>query len=188
MELFTGATTTNKLYNNNGVLSFNGSAVAPTNLQFPYTDGSRNQVLETDGSGNLQWVDNHDIYITTNPLHDTYNGVGYTDIIKSFSEEYVFMEYVELNTKRYVYLVKNNNKRQIWRYDIDTTDYIQVAWGTDTTDTNMGGIPYGGLSAGYVGTSRFFHISSIKFSKYDNYLYIGNDDYTYQFVSSPPPG
>ena len=31
------------------VFSFNGQAVAPTNLVFPYTDGSANQVLETDG-------------------------------------------------------------------------------------------------------------------------------------------
>ena len=174
LELFTGATTTNKLYNDNGVLSFNGSAVAPTNLQFPYIDGSRNQVLETDGSGNLQWVDNHDIYITTNPLHDTYNGIGYTGIIKSFSEQYTLMAYAELNAKRYIYTVKGNG-REIWRYDIDTTSYIQVAGGTDTTDN---GNPYTGLSAGYVGTSRFFLISDIKFSKYDNYLYIGNDDYS----------
>ena len=171
LQLFTGATTTNKLYNDNGVLSFNGSSVAPTNLVFPYADGSRNQVLETDGSGNLQWVDNHDIYITPNPLHDTYNGIGYTDIISDLTHGIKFMTYAKLNNKRYVYTV-STDLRQIWRYDLDTTDYIQVAGGTDTID---GGSPVQGHADGYVGTSRFFLISDMKYSPYDNNIYIGNN-------------
>ena len=171
LQLFTGATTTNKLYNDNGVLSFNGSSVAPTNLDFPYADGSRNQVLETDGSGNLQWVDNHDIYITPNPLHDTYNGIGYTDIISDLTHGIKFMTYAKLNNKRYVYTV-STDLRQIWRYDLDTTDYIQVAGGTDTID---GGSPVQGHADGYVGTSRFFLISDMKYSPYDNNIYIGNN-------------
>ena len=172
LELFSGATTTNRLYNDGGVLSFNGQAVAPTNLVFPQYDGSANQVMETDGSGNISWVTNHNIYITKNPNHDGYQGHGYTNSLKSFgsNSEGIFT-YVKLGTKRYVYYTSNST-RNIRRYDMDTDNDVLVAGGTDTTYNNS---PAPGQTDGFGTNVKFVMILALKYNDYDNYIYIGDN-------------
>ena len=173
LELFTGAVTTNRLYNDSGVLSFNGQQVAPTNIIFPYGDGSANQVMETDGSGNLSWVTNHNIYITKNPNHDGYQGYGYTNNLKSFgsNSEGIFT-YVKLGTKRYVYYTSNSS-RNIRRYDMDSEVDVLVAGSTDTTYDNSSPAP--GIVDGISTNVKFVMILALKYSEYDNYIYIGDN-------------
>ena len=159
------------MYNNAGVLSFNGQSVAPTNLIFPYTDGSANQVMETDGSGNLSWVNNHNIYITKNPNHDGYQGYGYTNILKNLGNIGIAITYVKLGTKRYVYYITNSN-RNIRRYDLDTDADVLIAGGTDTNDN---GAPLPGRVDGFGTNVKFVLIHDLRYNKYDNYIYIGDN-------------
>ena len=187
IEPFTGSVTTDKLYNDNGILSFNGLAVAPSNLTFPIGNGDANQVLETDGSGNLSWVTNHDIYITKNPNHDTKNGVGYTNLIKKqlnvyFANGRGIMTFVKLGVRRFIYYARTDG-HVIRRYDIENDLDSFVAGSLDTLNA---GSPYPGRVDGKGSNVRFTLMSDIRYNPYDGFIYISCLKRTWNGVEIPP--
>ena len=189
IETFTGSATQNRLYNENGVLKFNGGSIGPTNLNFPINDGSQNYVLQTDGNGNLEWVENRNIYIERNPVNNglyIQNSVNVFNTVNQYVDEDLIMTFsptgksfvgsilacATLNKIRYIYVVfpTHNNttyskERQVWRFDYDG-NAVHVAGGKEPSS-----MP-GAQVAGKAGQARFLNPHKIVYDEYRKKFYI----------------